>query len=135
MKCPIGSSIDCSLKEYISCLYIKNDHTKVNIRVENYFIQDPERRPESHGKPSADQNPKNNDVGVNKHYANSLNISKLFVNYHLKSINLFYNTNYNKNFEFFHPGILLYYKNRLIKRYSIPIGDVLWRVLDKTLTF
>ena len=75
------------------------------------------------------------NFGMNLNSQNALNISKLFHNYHLKLITLYYNVTPSKNLEFFHPGILLYYKNRLIKRYNIPIGDLLWRVYDNSIKF
>lgn len=45
-------------------------------------------------------------------------IDFLLKNYDLKSVDLMFNTRLNKRFGIFQNGVLIYHKNRLIKRFG-----------------
>lgn len=52
-------------------------------------------------------------------------IDSLLVNYDLKSIDLILNNRLNKKIGIFHNGVLIYHKNRLVKRYGCELGTLL----------
>lgn len=46
-------------------------------------------------------------------------------NFDLKLVELMFNSRLNKKIGVFHNGILLYHKNRLVKRFGCDLGDLL----------
>lgn len=111
--CKINEAIDVSLVAYLSHLFIKNDHMRMSVQIgagDRKYVRKEE---------NLDGADKNAMIKLITAIDSSLK------NYDLKSVDLMFNCRLNKRLGIFHNGVLLYHRNRLIKRFGVEFGDLL----------
>ena len=52
-------------------------------------------------------------------------IDNALKNFELKSTQMYFNTKINRKLGVFHNGVLIYHKNRLVKRFGCELGELL----------
>lgn len=100
--------MDTSLSSFLNNMFIKNEHTKISIQ-----IYDNER--------SLTKREELNDLN-DKIYLRNIDTSELTRNFELKSAVLMYNSKPSKKSASFYNGVLIYHRNRLIKRFDCEFG-------------